>query len=146
MQTHVSQPLFHSLLLACCLVLTGAVVQADEPVAEEPRGGLFSQGRNVDMPALIAPIVREGRLRGYAYVTLQLVVRERDLWRVREHIPFIQDAFVREVYGPGILVSDENDDIDPLSLEGRLLERARAVMGRDIVLAIRMQGVARRPY
>jgi flagellar basal body-associated protein FliL len=53
----------------------------------------------VEMPVLIAPVLVRGRLEFYYYVGVQLHVEEKsNVESVKEFIPQIQDAFVRDVH------------------------------------------------
>jgi len=50
------------------------------------------------MPFLIAPMSKDGKLLGYAYISSKLVASSPGATiAVREKLAFIQDAFVRDV-------------------------------------------------
>ena len=86
------------LLLGSLLVLAVPAAAAEQqPAVEGPV--------NVDMPAMMAPMAVGGRLQGYAYITMSLRPENRNnLLVVREKMPFLQDAFLREVNGASIAI------------------------------------------
>src|SRR5437016_13014557 len=61
-------------------------------------------GTNVDMPYLMAPMTNaDGKLSGYAYLSTRLTASsESNALVVRDKLPFIQDAMVRDVNGTAI--------------------------------------------
>ena len=77
------------------LCATLAVFAVGRAAADEKAG---DPGTNVEMPFLIAPMTVDGKLTGYAYISSKVVTRSRNAsLEVRDKIPFIQDAFVRDV-------------------------------------------------
>jgi len=130
-----------AMLLAAALAAPSyaAGAKKEAPAQESgEEGGLFNQTRSVTMPPLLAPLFDENqRLTGYAYLQLDLRVRG-DIWRVRERIAFIQDAFVREVYAVSIAQDANPREIDPEKVRTHLLARAREVMGNDQVADVKL--------
>jgi hypothetical protein len=95
-------------------------------------------GTNVDMPLLMAPLTNEdGKLHGYAYISSRLTASsEGAVTDVREKIPFIQDAMVRDINNAGVTTADDREKVDIPSVESRLLANARKVMGANKVKQI----------
>jgi len=95
-------------------------------------------GTNVDMPYLMAPMTNmEGKLSGYAYLSTRLTASsEANALAVRDKLPFIQDAMVRDVNNAGIAVSDDQEKVDVMAVEKRLLTDATRVMGAGKVKQI----------
>lgn len=95
-------------------------------------------GTNVDMPYLMAPVTGEdGKLTGYAYISSRLTAASgAAVLTVREKLPFIQDAFVRDVNDHQVTPSGQPDQVDMPALEARLLADARGVVGAGKVKAI----------
>jgi hypothetical protein len=60
-----------------------------------------------------------------------------------EKIPYLQDAFVREVHGPSIAKNNDPALIDDEGLKARLLRASAAVVGVDIVKAIELRDAVR---
>ncbi len=95
-------------------------------------------GTNVDMPFLMAPLTdADGKLSGYAYVSSRLTATsDAGAGLVRDKIPFIQDAFVRDVNAAEIATSGDPATVDNPALAARLLADARRVMGAGKVASI----------
>jgi len=95
-------------------------------------------GTNVDMPFLMAPMTgADGKLSGYAYISSRLTASSDTFaLAVRDRIAFIQDAFVRDVNGPGVAKSSDPTAVDQPALEARLLADAKKVMGPGKVVSI----------
>ncbi len=53
---------------------------------------------NVELPAFLAPMLIGNRLEQYAYITVALTPANREkMLAIREKMPFLRDAFLREV-------------------------------------------------
>jgi len=92
-------------------------------------------GTNVDMPFLMAPLTNtDGKLMGYAYISSRLTASsEANALVVREKLPFVQDAFVRDVNRSGITTPEDPEKVDIASVEARLLADAKKAIGADKV-------------
>jgi hypothetical protein len=114
-------------LLALCLVLPAAA--AEEKGEGGPQGG--KPGTNVPMDFLMVPLTgASGKLIGYAYITSRLTAAsEAFVVPVRDKLPFIQDAFVRDVNAKGVAAADDPLAVDIPALETRLMADAVRVMG-----------------
>jgi hypothetical protein len=97
--------------------------------SEGKKGG--APGTNVEMPFLMAPVTNEdGKLSGYAYISSRLTASSGSAaLTVRDKLPFIQDAFVRDVNARRITGANHPEEVDVPALEARLLADAQKVMG-----------------
>jgi len=112
------------LLLLACLP-----AQADE--------GEHQPGTSVEMPYLIAPVVVDGTLVGNAYISTKIVASSPSATiEVRAKLPFIQDAFVRDVNATPIGKASDPRTVDVPALTGRLLADVRRVVGANLVDAV----------
>lgn len=99
-------------------------------------------GTTVEMPILIAPMVVEGRLNGYAYVSSSIVASSpAAAIDVRANVPFIQDAYVRDVNAASIVKAGTPDQLDSDGLVARLLADARRIVGTAKVAGVRLTQV-----
>jgi hypothetical protein len=107
-----------ALLLALFLVLVPFRVTAEELLPLED-----TTSNQVRMPVLVAPLVARNRLQGYVYLQVIIVTPSRSqAEQLSLKIPYLQDAFVREVHRASIAKDD-----DPRAIDGhRLKERLRA--------------------
>jgi len=117
-------------LAAACLVLL-APSSAFAAKQQEP-------GTNVDMPYLMAPVTMDGKLVAYAYISSQIIaVSPNAAVEIRLKVPFIQDAFVRDVNARPVTRPDDPQTVDRDALMARLLADARRAAGADKVAGIR---------
>src|SRR5436190_14213663 len=95
-------------------------------------------GTNVDMPYLMAPMTgADGKLSGYAYLSTRLTATSEGVGtQIRDKLPFIQDAMVRDVNNTGVTTADDLEKIDVPAVEKRLLADAVKVMGAGKVKVI----------
>lgn len=121
------------LLAILCLTLVPLAAHAAEDSA---KGG--KPGTNVPMDYLMAPLTDSGgKLLGYAYISSRLTAfSESFVVPVRDRLPFIQDAFVRDVNARSIATADDPQAVDIPGLEARLLADATRVMGPGRIRAI----------
>jgi hypothetical protein len=118
-------------LLTFALLSALQPAQAAGAVSAEKEG---PPGTNVEMPFLIAPMSKDGKLLGYAYILSKLVASTQSAAiDVRDKLAFIQDAFVRDVNGAPIGKADDPTQVDTDLLKARLTADARRIVGQDKV-------------
>jgi len=117
--------------LAIPALVAFAAEEKKESAASEGQPKKGPPGTNVDMPYLMAPMTDgEGKLSGYAYLSTRLTAAtEATALAVRDKLPFIQDAMVRDVNNVAIAVSEDREKVDVPTVEKRLLADATKVMG-----------------
>ncbi len=121
-------------LLLSVALISGAV--AAEGESADKASGPAAPGNNVDMPPLIAPVLVEGRLVGYFYISSRLkTASSGSTSAIREKIAFIQDLFVRDVNANPFLDSDPAK-LDRAELGKRLLADARKIIGASTIVGI----------
>lgn len=109
---------------------------------EAPKAGKPEPGTSVEMPILVAPMVTDGKLVSYAYISSTIVAASpAAAMDVRAHTPFIQDAFVREVNAVPIVTADSSQGIDKSALASRLLAAARRVAGSGKIASVKLTQV-----
>jgi hypothetical protein len=118
------------LLLALALFFAMPAFAAEHGAAPAPPKGA-KPGTNVDLEFLMAPLTgANGKLIGYAYINPRLtVVSEGFVTPVRDKVPFIQDAFVRDVNVKSVATAQDPQQVDIAGVEARLLANAVKVMG-----------------
>ena len=125
-------------ILVPLLLLVLAATGQPAPAAGAKAG---APGTNVEMPFLMAPMSKDGKLLGYTYITSKLVASSQSAAiDVREKLAFIQDAFVRDVNGDPIGKADDPTAVDTDVLNDRLVAAARQIVGYNRV--VRMVFVA----
>lgn len=90
-------------------LLAGLANASGSPAKSESKGeaeGEQLSSRSMDAPYLAVPVVRNGQLVNYLFVSIRIEVAQGvDLWRTRERAHFLRDALVR--------ASHANDLVDP---------------------------------
>lgn len=103
------------------------LIAASPSIAAEKAG---DPGTNVDMPFLIVPMSKDGKLLGYSYVSSKLVASSQAAaLEIRDKIAFIQDLYVRDVNASPVSLASDATAIDTAQLGGRLVADARKIVG-----------------
>jgi len=120
--------------LAALFALLAALAAAEPALAQQKPG---DPGTNVEMPFLIAPLSVDGRLYGYAYISLKVVTATQSAaLDVRDKVAFVQDAFVRDVNASSIGKAGDPKTVDQPALVARLLADTRRVIGAAKIVNI----------
>lgn len=121
-------------LVAGLVVILGLALPA---IAEgaKPAGKAPEPGTSVEMPFLIAPMSKDGKLLGYAYISSRLLCTSPSATvATREKLAFIQDANVRDVNTRSVATDDDPTKVDDVALNFRLTENARRIVGPNKVV------------
>lgn len=85
---------------------------------------------NVDMPGLVSPVIVDGELHRYVYLSLKLKLSGTDQRSmILEKIPYLQDAFLREVHGGSIAFNNDPSIVDEAGVVKRLMHVCEGVVG-----------------
>lgn len=109
--------------------------------------GPAASSRSMDAPYLAVPVLRDGQLVNYLFVSIRIEISPQvDLWRTRERAHFLRDALVRASHSTDLSSPNDSNVLN----EARALEvyRAaaihalgeRAVAGISIVASYSSQG------
>jgi hypothetical protein len=103
-------------LIASTLLAGLSAARAEEhPKAGAPASGhgqnnATDASRSMDAPYLAVPVVRNGRLVNYLFVSLRIQISPRvDLWRTRERAQFLRDALVRASHATDLADPNNNN-------------------------------------
>ena len=109
------------LAIVASTLLVGLAYASGPPAHEKEKGGEAEgadTSRSMDAPYLAVPVVRDGVLVNYLFVSIRIEIAPGvDLWRTRERAHFLRDALVR--------ASHANDLADPR--DNNALNEARAI-------------------
>ena len=116
-------------ILALAVLLVLPALAAEEKAEGGKKGG--PAGTNVDLQYLMAPLTdSDGKLLGYAYITARLTASsDTDTLVVRDKMPFIQDALVRDINASTVSVAGDPQKVDVGAVENRFLADARRIVG-----------------
>ena len=111
----IAAAMIASTLLAGLANASGPSKAKEKGEAEE---GAQTTARSMDAPYLAVPVVRNGHLVNYLFVSIRIEIAQGvDLWRTREQAHFLRDSLVR--------ASHSNDLVDPN--DSNALNEARAL-------------------
>jgi hypothetical protein len=106
--------------------LLAGLAAANPPAAKSGHGesdGAASSGRTMDAPYLAVPVVRDGRLANYLFVSVRFEIAPSvDLWRTREQAQFLRDALVRAAHANQLAMASDPNRLD----EARAIQVFRA--------------------
>lgn len=105
---------------AIIAAMIASTLMAGLAVAAEPKGGhgesgagAESSGRTMDAPYIAVPVVREGRLTNYLFVSVRFEIAPSvDLWRTREQAQFLRDALVRAAHANQLAMANDPSQLD----------------------------------
>jgi flagellar basal body-associated protein FliL len=101
---------------------------------------------NVELPAFLAPMLLGNRLEQYAYITVALTPANREkMLAIREKMPFLRDAFLREVNKASIVKGDDPKTVDTVALKARLLVRVNQILPQGSVSDLKFQQIVMTP-
>lgn len=108
-----------AMALIASTLLAGLANASGPPAQDEAgEGGEALSSRSMDAPYLAVPVVRDGQLVNYLFVSIRIEIASGvDLWRTRERAHFLRDALVR--------ASHSGDLADPA--DSNALDEARAI-------------------
>ena len=99
---------------------------------------------SVQMPMLVAPVMVRGELARYVYLSVMLILPdETNKMMLLEKIPYIQDAFLREVHGATIALGEDAEVLDEEGVGRRLLNICAKILGPDIVKKVEFRDSAK---
>jgi hypothetical protein len=119
-----------------------AALAAGGPVRAADAIGKDQGPVDVELPPIIAPMTLNGRLEGYAYITIALAPADRgQALDIREKLPFLQDAFLREMNIGTILKADDPKAVDTDALKPRLVARMNKILPAGTVTDLKFEQV-----
>lgn len=103
----IAAAMIASTLLAGLANASGPAAKAKEK-GETTEEGAELSSRSMDAPYLAVPVVRNGQLVNYLFVSIRIqITNQVDLWQTRERAHFLRDALVRASHGNDL--ADPND-------------------------------------
>ena len=124
-----------ALAVMACLLL--APVASGQESGHGGGGKKPEPGTTVEMPYLVVPMSKDGKLLGYSYITSRLVGSSPEACVViREKLAVIQDAYVREVNARPLGLASDPTAIDKEQLNARLTANAKRIAGDKRVVSM----------
>ncbi|HYD85930.1 MAG TPA: hypothetical protein VEA80_00505 [Vitreimonas sp.] len=141
---------FAAVLLAVSLSAVGLAYASGAPAKQKAaaeEGEPAASSRSMDAPYLAVPVVRDGVLVNYLFVSVRVEIAQSvDLWRTRERAQFLRDALVRASHANDLAAANDDNALnEPLAIRVYTAAAAqalgeRAVAGVSIVATYSSQG------
>lgn len=117
-------------------------------------GGSSSKGKSekaaepiipsLKMPRLVAPVMIKGEMVRYIHFDVKFILPdETNKKKLMDKVPYIQDAFLRDVHGATIVKNEDTEEIDEAGLKARLLAICARVVGDGLVKDIELRDVSK---
>lgn len=96
------------------------------------------------MPRLVAPLIVGGQMVRYVHFDVTLMLPDdKNKKQLMDKVPYLQDAFLRDVHATTILKNEETEEIDVAGLRGRLLAICDRLVGAGLVKDIQFRDVSK---
>jgi hypothetical protein len=119
-----------SLLLALAILLSASSAVAAEKKKEEV-------GQNVSISPVSLPIVVDGKLVNYVFVTVRLeLAANANASKLREKEPYFRDALVRAGHRTPFTLLTDLTKIDEAKLKAAMMREAVAIAGPGAVRSV----------
>lgn len=119
------------ILIAALLALTASAAAAEEGNKRE------EGGQNVTLSPVALPIVVDGRLVNYVFVTLRLDLAPlANVSKLREKEPYFRDALVRAAHRTPFTLPSDLTKIDEARLKATVMRDAATIAGPGAVRAV----------
>lgn len=113
------------------LVATSSAIAADKEAKED------ATGQYVNVSPVAAPIVLNGQLINYVFVTLRLNLAPNvDALRMRDKEPYFRDAFVRAAHRHPFVKPGDYTHVNEPALKSAMMVEAVRITGPRVVTGI----------
>jgi len=107
----IAAAMLASTLLAGLANASGPPAKAKGETENEEGEQLSS--RSMDAPYLAVPVIRDGQLVNYLFVSIRIEISPGvDLWQTRERAHFLRDALVRASHGNDLADPEDNNALN----------------------------------
>lgn len=117
------------------LALAGAAATAVPAAASEPSAP--KPAVPLDIAGIGLPIISEGRIRNYVFVTMRLTLAEGHTPdSLKSKVPYLRDALVRAAYRTPFVVPNDFTRINDAAVNAMLMAAAPALAGPGVVTRV----------
>jgi hypothetical protein len=94
---------------------------------------------SVLMSPVALPVIVDGKLANYIYITLRLnLAPKADSGKLREKEPFFRDALLRAAYRSPLHKADDPNSLDPIKLRVAVMRESAAIAGPGQVVSFQL--------
>lgn len=117
-----------------------AIVVAGPALAAEKKGEAPA-GQYVDVSPVALPIIEQGRLINFVFVTLRLnLAPSANAVALRDKEPWFRDALVHTAYRQPFSVAGSYVAVDIKALKARMMVEAAKIAGPGVVISVDLVG------
>lgn len=124
-------------LLASTLLAGHSIARAEEHHAAAKGGENATDpgaARSMDAPYLAVPVVRNGQLVNYLFVSVRIEIAPGvDLWHTREQAQFLRDALVRACHSNQLADANDVNLLDQAHAIQVFRQTAQQVLGANAI-------------
>ena len=123
--------------LIASTLLAGLSISRAAEASEKAAEGQADGGRNMDAPYIAVPVVQNGMLRNYLFVSVRFNIASGvDLWATREKAQFLRDALVRASHTNALANASNPDQLDQSRAIAVFAAAARQVLGQRTIQSV----------
>jgi hypothetical protein len=128
-------------LLAFAALLLALLAQPPAACATEP-AKVAAADRQMVAPNVVTPVVRNGKLVNYLFVTVQVDFTEQaNALKLRDRAHFLRDALLKASHRVALADPTEDDKLNTPAALAAFRIAAKDVLGQDNVKAVTIVGV-----
>jgi hypothetical protein len=119
------------------LILAALLAFAAAPALAEGDAKPADVDQSVKISPVALPIVVNGRLANYVFVTVKVLLTPRaDAMALRDKEPYFRDALVRAAHRTPFVLPNDYNRIDEGKLKAAMMREASAITGPGIVAGV----------
>ena len=123
-------------LVSVCSFTATAAVAGLALAAEAPAAASAGQ-QSVNISPIAAPIVYQGRLINYIFLTIRLDLTSRaDVSKIRDKEPYFRDALVRAAHSKPFVKSGDYTHLDEPAVIATMMAAAQRIVGPGMVAKV----------
>jgi len=127
-------------LIASTLMTGLAIAQPKAKAGEGDAEDLAA--RSMDAPYIAVPVVRDGRLVNYLFVSVRIDIAQGvDIWRTREKAHFLRDALVRAAHVTQMADANDFNRLDEARAIQVFQAAAVSALGAGVVQSVAISSV-----
>jgi len=118
-------------------MLASTMLAGHSAAVAQPSTQEADSGRTMDAAYIAVPVVRDGRLVNYLFVTVRVDIASGvDLWRTREKAHFLRDALVRAAHATPLASTERVDQLNEPAALRAFRGAAREALGERAVRSV----------
>lgn len=122
-------------------ILIGLAIATTALAGESKEKGKDAAGQYVDVSPVALPIIVDGRLINYVFVSLRLnLAASASAPGIRDKEPFFRDALIHTAYRQPFVVPTNYTQVDVKALKARMMGEAALIVGPGVVTSVEIRG------